>query len=663
VIIYTEQAEADAGLDQLLCSNELTQLGGVANPNYDYSWSTSFGLSDTTIANPAFSLVNNSSSPIMQEYVLTTNIGGGVSSCPNTDTVLVTVYPNVDTNLVVTQCDQLFTFNGNIINTSGNYTANLTSQYGCDSIVNLDLTINNAVTGVDTQVSCGPYLWIDGNTYSSSTSVPTFTIAGGATNGCDSIVTLNLTVNNPVNSTDVETACESFTWIDGITYTASTNTPIYNYAGGAVNGCDSTVTLNLTINNNAYYTDVHTACDSYTWIDGVTYTASNTTAIDTIYGGAINGCDSITILDLTINNQVTYIDVHYACDSFTWTDGVTYYSSNSNAQQYYPGGAWSGCDSTVTLDLTIGSSQVGVDVQQACDSLTWIDGITYSSSTNSPTFVLAGAGLNGCDSTVSLNLTVSAAPLVTVSTDTTICAGGLATLYASGANTYIWSPLINNQDDMQIAEVSPGTTTTYFVTGYNSAGCSSTVSTTVFVEDIPDASFTVSPSELDLLLNTTINFSNTSSGAVYYEWNMGDSTSLLYSENVEHTFSNETSGSYVVTLYAENSVGCSDSYTYTVNIAEGLLVYIPNTFTPNGDGFNQTFKPFISGGFDAYMYSFEIYNRWGELIFVSLNPEIGWDGSYNGVTCLDGTYTYRLNYKMKNDDRKDFILGHVNLIR
>lgn len=662
VIIYTEQAEADAGPDLFTCSADPVQLGVPSNANYEYNWTPATGLSDPMVADPTCTIVNNTNAPIIQEYVLTTSLSG-ISSCPNTDTVLVTVYPNLDSTLVVTQCDQPYTFDGNVLNTSGIYTANLTTMNGCDSTVTLDLTINNSTTGIDTQTSCGPFLWIDGNTYSSSTNTPTHIIAGGASNGCDSTVTLDLTVNSSANSIDTQTACGSFTWIDGITYTSSTNTPTFTFPSGAVNGCDSTVTLNLTVLSNATFTDVQVACGSLTWIDGVTYTASNNTASDTIYGGAANGCDSIIYLDLTINNPVTYIDVQYACDSFTWTNGVTYYASNTAAQQFFPLGAANGCDSTVVLGLTVAASQVGIDVQQACDSFTWIDGVTYSSSTNTPTFVIVGGGQGGCDSTVTLNLTISSAPVVSVSSDTTICEGGLATLYASGANTYVWSPIINNQDDMQVAEVSPGSTTVYSVTGYNNVGCSTTVSTTVFVEEVPDASFTVTPSELDLLLNTTAYFNNTSTGAVYYEWYMGDGSGMITGENIEHTFSDQNSGSYEVTLYAENSVGCSDEYTYTVSVTEGLLIYVPNTFTPNGDNFNQRFTPFVSGDIDVYQYSFEIYNRWGELLFISQDPSIGWDGTYAGLICPDGTYSYKLNYKLKNNDEKSFMMGHVNLIR
>jgi uncharacterized delta-60 repeat protein len=105
-----------------------------------------------------------------------------------------------------------------------------------------------------------------------------------------------------VNTIASISACNSYTWIDGVTYTSSNNSATYTYAGEASNGCDSIVTLNLEINNSALATDVHTACNSFTWIDGITYTSSNNTATYTIVGGAANGCDSLVSLNLSINN-------------------------------------------------------------------------------------------------------------------------------------------------------------------------------------------------------------------------------------------------------------------------------------------------------------------------------------------------------------------------
>src|SRR5690606_21350718 len=94
-------------------------------------------------------------------------------------------------------------------------------------------------------------------------------------------------------------ACEQYTWIDGNTYYANNNTATHTYT--SVEGCDSTILLKLTINNSATGTDVVTACNSFKWINGVTYTSDNNTATETLVAAAANGCDSIVTLNLTIH--------------------------------------------------------------------------------------------------------------------------------------------------------------------------------------------------------------------------------------------------------------------------------------------------------------------------------------------------------------------------
>ena len=148
----------------------------------------------------------------------------------------------------------------------------------------------------DIQTACDSYTWIDGNTYTSSNNIATHTLTNTA--GCDSVVTLILIINNSYTGTDTQTACDSYTWIDGNTYTANNNTATHTLTNAA--GCDSVVTLNLTINSSNTSTDTQTACDSYTWIDGNTYTSSNNTATHTLTNAA--GCDSVVTLNLTINN-------------------------------------------------------------------------------------------------------------------------------------------------------------------------------------------------------------------------------------------------------------------------------------------------------------------------------------------------------------------------
>ena len=162
-------------------------------------------------------------------------------------------------------------------------------------------------------------------------------------------MTLNLTINSPTTGTDIQTACNSYTWIDGVTYTSSNNSATYTLTNAA--GCDSVVTLNLTINSPTTGTDIQTACNSYTWIDGVTYTSSNNSATYTLTNAA--GCDSVVTLNLTINSPTTGTDIQTACNSYTWIDGVTYTSSNNSATYTLTNAA--GCDSVVTLNLTIES--------------------------------------------------------------------------------------------------------------------------------------------------------------------------------------------------------------------------------------------------------------------------------------------------------------------
>ena len=249
----------------------------------------------------------------------------------------------------------------------------------------------------------------------------------------------------PTLGTDIITACDSYTWIDGNTYTASNNTATWTLTNAA--GCDSIVTLNLTIQYATTGTDVVLGCDSYTWIDGNTYTASNNTATWTITNAA--GCDSVVTLDLTMQNTSTGTDVVTACDSYTWIDGNTYTASNDSATWTLTNAA--GCDSVVTLDLTIKNSTVVTDVITACDSYTWIDGNTYTASNNSAIWVLTNAV--GCDSVIILDLTIN-----TVSDLSTSLVGTTITANNTSA-TYQWLDCDNN-NAIIVGETNPSFTAT-----------------------------------------------------------------------------------------------------------------------------------------------------------------------------------------------------------
>ena len=163
---------------------------------------------------------------------------------------------------------------------------------------------------------CDSYTWIDGVTYTISNNTATFTTPN--TVGCDSVITLDLTVNYSTTSTDNQVACDTYTWLDGVTYNASNNTATYTY--NAVNGCDSVVSLNLSLTPNITNTVLDTACGEYLF--GANFIDASGIYNDTFTSTI--GCDSIVTLELTIfeDSSVTSIT---ACDSAEW-NGIWYYS-------------------------------------------------------------------------------------------------------------------------------------------------------------------------------------------------------------------------------------------------------------------------------------------------------------------------------------------------
>ena len=105
------------------------------------------------------------------------------------------------------------------------------------------------------------------------------------------------------------------------------------------------------------------------------------------------------------------------------------------------------------------------------------------------------------------------------------------------------------------------------------------------------------------------------------------------------------------------------TFNITLELCPNEVFYIPNAFTPNGDERNNVFKPIITSGVDIFNYTFVIYNRWGQIIWESFNPNTGWDGTYNSIPCQDGVYTWKMRFKVpKTDEIKEF-LGSFTLIR
>jgi gliding motility-associated-like protein len=121
------------------------------------------------------------------------------------------------------------------------------------------------------------------------------------------------------------------------------------------------------------------------------------------------------------------------------------------------------------------------------------------------------------------------------------------------------------------------------------------------------------------------------------------------------------------TIQATHTVdGCVSqptTTTITVSRCPQLLYYVPNSFTPDGNQYNQYWRPVFTSGFDPAEFHLTIFNRWGNIIWESYSATASWDGTYNNTLCQDGVYTYKIWFGDKESDAKYVIIGHITLIR
>ena len=384
----------------------------TASGTYFGTTTTSLGCDSTITLNLTIKSSSGSSQNVTScnSYFWSTNgatyTNSGVYSatfvnavgCDSIVTLNLTMGNDYTNTAVVSACDDyVWAANGSTYTSSGFYTVSLLTPQGCDSILNLDLTINSSTTASVSVTECDLYTWpLNGNSYASS-GIYFATIPNAA--GCDSVVTLFLTITNSASTFETITTCNSYTWpATGLNYSA---TGTYTTTLTNASGCDSLVTLNLTIDYGFSTTDVISACNTYTWpINGVTYTNSGTYAVN---GFTTLGCDSSYYLDLTINANSSSTQTVSSCGPYTWAlNGNTYATSGSYATTVV---AASGCDSTVNLDLTVNSNSSSSQSVSACGTYLWpASGLNYTSSGIYSTTISNAAG---CDSVMTLNLTVT----------------------------------------------------------------------------------------------------------------------------------------------------------------------------------------------------------------------------------------------------------------
>lgn len=177
----------------------------------------------------------------------------------------------------------------------------------------------------------------------------------------------------------------------------------------------------------------------------------------------------------------------------------------------------------------------------------------------------------------------------------------------------------------------------------------------------PEPDFNINPEEISLVNNrASFKAINRNGDIAACEWFIGPDNQKFTGNEAEFEF--EQSGLNPVRLILTNSWTCKEELIKYVDVKEDFLVYIPNTFTPNGDGLNDWFGP-VATGISENGYLFTIYNRWGELIYRSNKPGEAWDGKVSGEAAMTGVYTYKLLCRPNEKVKMKELIGSVYLMR
>ena len=340
-------------------------------------------------------------------------------NCDSIITIDLTVNDTTMSSMVVSSCYDYTSPSGNHVwSTTGIYSDTLfnANTQGCDSILLIDLTIDTTTFGTISPIVCAPYASPSGNHIYTTAGTFIDTIPNG--NGCDSIITINLSFGSPADTINVF-ACDDYTVPSGDETYNSSGT--YQDTIPSTQGCDSLITINLTIGNHSADTLIITACDSYTIPSGNATHTNSGLYFDTL-ANAI-GCDSLLVINLNIVNGTIGNLTVSECGSYTVPSGNYTYNSTGTYSDTISNQA--GCDSIISINLTIHSPTGGTQTIQACDSFTVAGSTYYTSGTYSNTL----QNSNGCDSLLTTILTISSS---TVESDTVQVCIGASYTYPDG---------------------------------------------------------------------------------------------------------------------------------------------------------------------------------------------------------------------------------------
>ena len=466
--------------------------------------------------------------------------------------------------------------------------------------------------------------------------------------------------------------------------------------------CPTTDQVVVTVNPSFISNLSDTICDGSTYFFNGTPINSSGNYIDSLTTSS--GCDSVVTLDIVFSSNPTVIlpDLLQIClgdsallipsgaISYTWTPTVNFIDNlgqmwvNPTVTSNYvlQGTNLEGCidlDTVIVVVNPLPNIQLMVSDNSVClgspvqfnasggDSYSWtgqdlnmyIGDNQLINAVNSGMYVVIGTSVFGCTSSDSTFILVNPFPSISAIPESSeICFGEFVSFQILGADFYQWS----NGQSSTIYTYQPSISESITIIGTNTFGCTDTTQVGVIVHPNPIADFIL---DRNLLTSDdpTITISNLSSGNLVNLWDFGDGNQLVNNLNtIEYSYP-FSEGDYLIKLIVSSIDECLDSTEQLIQIKGDVIYYVPNCFTPDGDEFNNSFLPIFTSGFDPMNYELTIYNRWGEIVFVSENHLTAWNGSYNNMICPDGIYLYIIKYKIPDLDLFKFISGQINIIR
>ncbi len=335
-----------------------------------------------------------------------------VNQCDSTIRVLLTVTDTSLVSLTPSICmGQSYEMGGVDYTLSGHYETLLTGVNGCDSLVVLDLLVNDtSLVSLTPSICMGQSYEMGGVDYTLSGHYETLLIGA---NGCDSLVVLDLLVNDTSLVSLTPGICMGQSYeMGGVDYTLSGH---YETLLIGVNGCDSLVVLDLLVNDTSLVSLTPSICMGQSYeMGGVDYTLSG--HYETLLTG-VNGCDSLVVLDLLVNDTSLVSLTPSICMGQSYEMGGVDYTLSGHYETLLIGA--NGCDSLVVLDLAVSDTVVTALTPSICTGQSYeMGGVDYTLSGHYETLL---TGVNGCDSLVVLDLAVS--DTVVTALTPSICTG------------------------------------------------------------------------------------------------------------------------------------------------------------------------------------------------------------------------------------------------